>query len=177
MASIFAVYICRLRTSQRHSLDGRAKNHPPETRQRENRRASAVFIKTPCNHCYGPDMGAYLCFMAVRLTEMHRVLKPTGSIYLHCDYTTQPYLRSMLDGLLGNGENDKEGFRTDIIWQMKSVSALAAQRCMGQGPAGPVELAGRRPDAAGAGMVRLELSRPLAVALPGQQLCQPGHRM
>ena len=34
---------------------------------------------------YGDDMGAYLCFMAVRLLEMHRILKEDGSIYLHCD--------------------------------------------------------------------------------------------
>ena len=36
---------------------------------------------------YGDDMGAFLCFMGVRLLEMRRVLKPTGSIYLHCDPT------------------------------------------------------------------------------------------
>ena len=67
-------------------------------------------------HCHSPGMGAYLCFMAVRLIEMYRVLKPTGSMYLHCDYTTQPYLRAMFDGLFGNGEGGKAGFKNDIIW-------------------------------------------------------------
>ena len=39
------------------------------------------------NESAGDDMGAFLCFMAVRVLEMHRVLKDTGSIYLHCDHT------------------------------------------------------------------------------------------
>jgi len=42
---------------------------------------------------YGDEMGAFLCFMGVRLLEMHRILKPTGSIYLHCDDTAAHYLK------------------------------------------------------------------------------------
>ncbi|MBB5699735.1 hypothetical protein FHR19_003109 [Sphingomonas yantingensis] len=47
------------------------------------------------------DMMAYLAMMAVRLIELHRVLKPTGSLYLHCDPTASHYLNLLLDGLFG----------------------------------------------------------------------------
>ncbi len=60
---------------------------------------------------YGDDMGAFLCFMAVRLTEMKRVLKETGSIYLHCDPTASHYLKELMDAIFG-----RENFRNEIIW-------------------------------------------------------------
>ena len=56
-------------------------------------------------------MAAYLCYMAVRLIELHRVLKPTGSIYLHCDATANSYLRGLLDAIFG-----EEQFRNEIVW-------------------------------------------------------------
>ena len=59
----------------------------------------------------GSDMGAFLCFMAVRLLEMKRVLKPTGSIYLHCDHTACHYLRAILDSIFGH-----KNFRNKIVW-------------------------------------------------------------
>lgn len=58
------------------------------------------------------DMMAYLAMMAVRLIELHRVLKPTGSLYLHCDPTASHYLKIILDGIFG-GEN----FRNEVIWK------------------------------------------------------------
>ena len=58
------------------------------------------------------DMTAYLAMMAVRLIELHRVLKPTGSIYLHCDPTASHYLKILLDGIFG-----AENFRNEIIWE------------------------------------------------------------
>jgi site-specific DNA-methyltransferase (adenine-specific) len=61
------------------------------------------------------DMMAYLTMMAVRLVEMHRVLKNTGSIYLHCDPTASHYLKLLLDAVFG-----KENFRNEIIWCYKS---------------------------------------------------------
>ena len=57
------------------------------------------------------DLGAFLCFMGVRLIEMRRVLKPTGSIYLHCDPTASHYLKALMDAVFG----DKQ-FRNEIIW-------------------------------------------------------------
>src|SRR5690606_32388598 len=47
------------------------------------------------------DMMAYLAMMAVRLIEMRRVLKPTGSLYLHCDPTASHYLKILLDAVFG----------------------------------------------------------------------------
>ena len=60
---------------------------------------------------YGDDMGAFLCFLGVRLLAMHRILKPTGSLYLHCDPTTSHYLKALLDAIFG-----KRNFRNEIIW-------------------------------------------------------------
>ena len=65
---------------------------------------------------YGDDMGAFLCFMAVRLIEMRRVLKPTGSIYVHCDPTASHYLKELLDAIFGRWH-----FQNDIVW-MRSLS-------------------------------------------------------
>src|ERR1019366_7020828 len=47
------------------------------------------------------DMMAYLSMMAVRLLELHRVLKPTGSLYLHCDPTASHYLKLLMDAVFG----------------------------------------------------------------------------
>jgi site-specific DNA-methyltransferase (adenine-specific) len=58
------------------------------------------------------DMMAYLVMMAIRLIELHRVLKPTGSIYLHCDPTASHCLKLVLDSLFGN-----ENFLNEIIWK------------------------------------------------------------
>jgi adenine specific DNA methylase Mod len=58
------------------------------------------------------DMMAYLTMMANRLTELHRVLKKTGSLYLHCDPVASHYLKIVLDGVFG-----KELFRSEVIWR------------------------------------------------------------
>ena len=63
------------------------------------------------NATAGDDMGAFLCWMAVRLLEMHRILKPTGSIYLHCDPTASHYLKALMDATFGF-----RNFRNEIVW-------------------------------------------------------------
>ena len=60
---------------------------------------------------YDKSMKIYLTAMAVRLFEMHRILKPTGSIYLHCDPTAGHYLKLILDSLFG-----RQNFRNEIVW-------------------------------------------------------------
>lgn len=62
------------------------------------------------------DMMAYLVMMANRLLELHRVLKPTGSLYLHCDSTASHYLRLVLDAVFRT-----ENFRNEIMWQRTNV--------------------------------------------------------
>ena len=61
---------------------------------------------------HGKGMQSYLTMMAVRLLEMRRVLKPTGSIYLHCDPTASHYLKMLMDSIFGQGN-----FRNEITWQ------------------------------------------------------------
>ena len=60
---------------------------------------------------HGEDTAAYLTYMAIRLMEMHRVLKSTGSIYLHCDPTASHYLKATLDAVFG-----RKQFRNEIVW-------------------------------------------------------------
>ena len=57
-------------------------------------------------------MMAYLVMMAPRLVELHRVLKPTGSLYLHCDPTASHYLKLLLDAVFG-----ARHFRNEVIWK------------------------------------------------------------
>ena len=66
-------------------------------------------------------MMAYLTMMAVRLVEFHRVLKPTGSLYLHCDSTASHYLKLLLDAVFGPAN-----FHNEIIW--KELQSCNAQR-------------------------------------------------
>lgn len=64
------------------------------------------------------DMMAYLAMMAVRVIELHRVLRPTGSLYLHCDSTASHYLKLLLDGVFG-----AERYRNEIIWKRTTAHA------------------------------------------------------
>jgi site-specific DNA-methyltransferase (adenine-specific) len=66
---------------------------------------------------------AYLSMMAVRLIELHRVLKPTGSLYLHCDPTASHYLKVILDSIFGTDD-----FRNEIIWRRTNAKGLAFTR-------------------------------------------------
>ncbi|MCY3718327.1 MAG: DNA methyltransferase, partial [Anaerolineaceae bacterium] len=61
-------------------------------------------------------MSAYLVMMAARLAELHRVLKPTGSLYLHCDPTASHYLKLVLDTIFGEWN-----FRNEIVWKRTSA--------------------------------------------------------
>jgi site-specific DNA-methyltransferase (adenine-specific) len=69
------------------------------------------------------QMMAYLVMMAARLVELHRVLKPTGSLYLHCDPTASHYLKIILDTIFG-----AEHFLNEIAWQRTSAKGLAFTR-------------------------------------------------
>ena len=68
------------------------------------------------------DMMAYLAMMAVRMLELHRVLKPTGSLYLHCDPTASHYLKILLDAVFG-----ARRFGAEIIWKRTSAHSDAGQ--------------------------------------------------
>lgn len=68
------------------------------------------------------DMMAYLAMMAVRLIELHRVLKKAGSLYLHCDPTASHYLKILLDAIFG-----KDKFKSEISWKRSSAHSDAKQ--------------------------------------------------
>ena len=81
---------------------------------------------------YDKSMKTYLTAMAVRLFEMQRILKPTGSIYLHCDPTASHYLKMVMDSLF-----KKQNFRNEIVWQRASGRAKGSQhksRSLGRDP-------------------------------------------
>ncbi len=69
------------------------------------------------------DMLAYLTMMAARLVELDRVLKATGSIYLHCDPTASHYLKVLLDAIIGASQ-----FQNEIVWQRTASKALMKRR-------------------------------------------------
>jgi site-specific DNA-methyltransferase (adenine-specific) len=69
------------------------------------------------------DMMAYLVMMAIRLRELHRVIKPTGSLYLHCDPTASNYLRILMDAIF-----HPSNFRNEIVWRRSHPKGHAFTR-------------------------------------------------
>ena len=70
----------------------------------------------------GPSTMSYLLYMSVRLLEMRRVLKETGSIYLHCDPTESHSLKLMMDTIFG-----RDHFQREIVWSMYQASGFKSQ--------------------------------------------------
>lgn len=85
--------------------------------QLEKLKADRVDIYNFINAVPEDDMKAYLIFMAVRILEMHRILKSSGSIYLHCDSTAGAHLKLLMD-LIFKSEN----FKNEITWKYGKVS-------------------------------------------------------
>jgi adenine specific DNA methylase Mod len=69
------------------------------------------------------DLLAYLTMMAARLLELHRVLRLSGSIFLHCDPTASHYLKVLCDAIFGS-----ENFRNEIIWQRTQAKSLMSRQ-------------------------------------------------
>ena len=94
---------------QRVALIGQAVAHPAHR--------TVVALRSQL----GPSgMLAYLSYMAERLAELRRVLKPSGSIYLHCDPTASHYLKLVMDGIFGAGQ-----FLSEIIWKRTTAHSDA----------------------------------------------------
>ncbi len=72
---------------------------------------------------HGKAMKSYLMMMAVRLLEMRRLLKATGSVYLHCDATAGHYLKCLLDSIFG-----PDLFRDEIVWRTAGAKGLSTRR-------------------------------------------------
>lgn len=69
------------------------------------------------------NLMAYITMMAIRLKELHRVLKPEGNLYLHCDPTASHYIKLLLDAIFGI-----ENFRNEIIWKRSQPKAHISRR-------------------------------------------------
>ena len=73
---------------------------------------SAYWLIQATRYTHSEGIAAYIAFMVERVLEMRRILKPTGSIYLHCDHTANAYLRQMMDAVFG-----PDNFLNEITWQ------------------------------------------------------------
>ena len=79
-------------------------------KMREHNQALVEVIES-AYHAHDPGMAAYIAWMSIRTLELHRILKPTGSMYLHCDPTASHYLKAMMDAVFGAKQ-----FRNELVW-------------------------------------------------------------
>ena len=92
--------------------------HPAWKEQIQDDWPALWFVIEAAETAHSPGMGAFLCWLAVRVLEMHRILRDDGSLYLHCDHTAGAYIKTMLDAVFG-----KENFRNEIVWCYTRMSA------------------------------------------------------
>ena len=90
-----------------------------------DRNPAAYSVIEAARQAHGKSMQAYLIMMAVRLLEMRRILKDTGSIYVHCDPTASHYLKLLMDGIFGHAS-----FRNEISWLRTPFSGSSKSRAM-----------------------------------------------
>lgn len=83
---------------------------------------AAGIISALQNFMQKSDLMAYLTMMAARLIELHRVLSPKGSLFLHCDPTASHYLKIILDAIFGDGT-----FRNEIVWRRSHAHSDSKQ--------------------------------------------------
>ena len=76
---------------------------------------SAYWLIHSARYTHGDSIAAYIAFMVERMLEIRRVLKPSGSVYLHCDHEANSYLRQMMDAVFG-----PSNFRNEIVWRRTS---------------------------------------------------------
>ncbi len=76
----------------------------------------AYLLIQATRHTHGDGIAAYIAFMVERMLEIRRVLKPSGSVYLHCDHEANSYLRQMMDAVFG-----ADSFKNEIVWKRTSA--------------------------------------------------------
>ncbi|MDE2949679.1 MAG: DNA methyltransferase [Chloroflexota bacterium] len=86
------------------------------------RSPAAYAVIDAARQTHGKSMMSYLIMMAVRLIEMRRILKPTGSIYLHCDDTASHYLKLLMDAVFG-----ARNYRNTIVWKRTNAKGLTSK--------------------------------------------------
>ena len=82
----------------------------------EYRRPALFYLINGAKLAHGESMAGYLTFMSIRLIELHRILKASGSIYLHCDPHASHYLKAIMDALFG-----EQSYKAQITWQRTSA--------------------------------------------------------
>ena len=85
---------------------------------------SSVIESAEKSHSEG--MAAFICWLSVRVLEMHRILRDDGSLYLHCDHTASAYIKAMLDSIFGH-----KNFKNEIVWWYYNV-AVTSKTFFGQ---------------------------------------------
>ncbi|MXV76915.1 hypothetical protein F4X73_16745 [Candidatus Poribacteria bacterium] len=97
--------------------------HPKWLEEIKDNHTALYHTIDAARYCQGEDTAAFLCFLSVRLIEMHRILKETGSIYLHCDPTASHYIKMCMDAIFG-----KKNFRNEIVWCYTRMSAKGQRK-------------------------------------------------
>ncbi len=85
--------------------------HPVWLEQIKDDNPALADVIHAARSAHDDGIAAFLCFLSVRLMECHRVLKPTGSIYLHCDHAANAYIRMAMDAIFG-----PKNFRNEVVW-------------------------------------------------------------
>lgn len=96
--------------------------HVQFAEQLEQSHSTIAALINTARAAHSDGHAAYLSYMSIRLLEMHRVLKPAGALYLHCDYEANSYLRILLDTVFG-----WDNLRGEIIWQRAGGRAKGSQ--------------------------------------------------
>ena len=86
--------------------------------QLEEQYPATAKVIDAARYAHSDGRAAYLSYMAIRLIEMRRALKPTGSLFLHCDATANSYLRLVLDAVFGD-----QNLRNEIVWSYRTGGA------------------------------------------------------
>ena len=92
-----------------------AENHDDWIDQIQDDWPGAWRVIDAARTVYGDDMGAFLCWLGVRLMEMHRILRDDGSLYLHIDHTAHAWVKALMDAIFGSAN-----FLNEIVWCYKS---------------------------------------------------------
>lgn len=89
-----------------------AENHDDWIDQIQDDWPGAWKVIDTARAVYGDDMGAFLCWLGVRLMEMRRILRDNGSIYLHIDHTAHAWVKALMDSVFGIAN-----FKSEIVWR------------------------------------------------------------
>ena len=89
----------------------------------EERNPGLALLIESTRYTHSDSRAAYIAFMAERMLEIRRILKPTGSVYLHCDDAANGYLRQLMDAVFG-----KDNFRNEIAWKRTNAPTASEYR-------------------------------------------------